>query len=1082
MSRQRNDHDLTVETMFRPQSPLSVALAIFTLLLLLLVPHGPHEIEGHAVLQGAHEQSKRIADYGYPDQFFSYHAAIRGIGDGPGYPSNYVIEEFRKALAARKHPGRQLDWVERGPANVPGRTRALIVDPDDPSHRTWYVGSVSGGLWKTVDAGEAWQSLTDHLPNLAVSALAMAPSDHDIIYMGTGEGFRAGYGVGGSGIFKSTDRGRTWHQLRATISKNLFGFVNRIIIDPSDANVVLAATNDGIYRSASGGARWNKEAPGHMYDLKARPDNFNVQFATHRGVISRSTDGGRTWEVSLDRFRRYSRRIELAIASSNPDVVYALADATGGPLLYRSEDSGASWELVWGNGSSEGPDWTEDQGTYNLAIGVHPYNENQVYMGGIQLYEGAISRGSEPITYLSDLEEANTSAFLWLFRVPGADYFGNTLLTGHTHAEVQDITPNDFVTVEWRFGPERKQKAHRFSVSRTAGSAGIGGPDVALSEHRYEDYKDVPFEVWDTENNRQLMVSFRDQADDGEFNLAPLNYSLDRDEATWEHVFIHSIPYDSSGADERIAKDGGVAAAMLYMLWPILPNQAVWNPSNLPESVVRITAKSSIPLELDFRKHPASNSVHVDHHVIHTIPIDETQNLFTILNANDGGVYLSENSGESFRHITGGYNTTQFYGVGKRPGFNQFIAGSQDNGTWRSDDEPDSRQAWMKAAPGDGIETVWHAEDDNLILASSQYNNIWRSTNSGMDWTAGGAGLSDVGAGLAPFLTQFGYSSKRPNRVFMIGGSGVWRSVNFGESWESVPIPRELWYDGGLGSLGSGRVRVSLSNPDIIWAGIRLADELGPKGTIHVSTDGGNTFEPAAVPDFVPHAPISGLATHPIQDSTAYVLFSRSDRPKILRSTDLGQTWTDLSGFHNASFTGTMRFPNVAVYDLLVMPHDPETMWAGTEIGIFESTDAGRSWLYSDNGLPAVSVWQMRIIDDQIVVATYGRGIWTLDVSEVRVNAAPIAEVPAEFILEPNYPNPFNPTTTIGFQVPHESHIRIIVFDVLGRKMTTLVDQPYAAGTYNVDWNAANMASGQYFYRLEVDGGATQTRSMMLVK
>ncbi len=137
------------------------------------------------------------------------------------------MNAFNKAVAARKQPGRKLAWVERGASNVPGRTRAVIVDPDDPSHRTWFAGSVSGGLWKTLDGGASWQSLTDHLPNLAISALAIAPSDPDMIYMGTGESFNNFAGVGGSGIFRSTDRGRTWVQLASTVQGSAFRFVNR---------------------------------------------------------------------------------------------------------------------------------------------------------------------------------------------------------------------------------------------------------------------------------------------------------------------------------------------------------------------------------------------------------------------------------------------------------------------------------------------------------------------------------------------------------------------------------------------------------------------------------------------------------------------------------------------------------------------------------------------------------------------------------------------------------------------------------------------------------------------------------------
>ncbi len=204
------------------------------------------------------ENSDGSADFSHPDLFFAYHTEIRTAEDSPDYPVNYRMAEFESALAARKKPGKKLDWVERGPANVPGRTRALLVDPDDSNHQTWFAGSVSGGLWKTMDEGRSWQSLTDHLPNLAVSALAMADSDRDVIYMGTGEGFANIASVAGSGIFKSTDRGQSWAQLASTMEGTDFLFVNRLVVDPDDANTVLAATLRGIFRTIDGGSSWEQ--------------------------------------------------------------------------------------------------------------------------------------------------------------------------------------------------------------------------------------------------------------------------------------------------------------------------------------------------------------------------------------------------------------------------------------------------------------------------------------------------------------------------------------------------------------------------------------------------------------------------------------------------------------------------------------------------------------------------------------------------------------------------------------------------------------------------------------------------------
>ena len=942
--------------------------------------------------------SNKVPGYGDPDQFFAYHAAIRRAEGGPGYPPNYRMEAFGRAVAARKQPGKKLAWVERGPANVPGRTRAVIVDPDDPSHRTWFAGSVSGGLWKTVDGGTSWQSLTDHLPNLAVTALAMAPSDPNVIYMGTGEGFGNVDAVAGSGIFRSTDRGRTWVQLVSTVQGSAFRFVNRMVVDPDDAQTVVVATNEGIFRTSDGGGVWDRVyryerglKVRKVQDLRARPDDFDVQFATVNGyAILRSMDAGRTWDVSLDDFIEpvSVRRMELAIAPSAPSVVYASGEfGIGNDRLYRTGDGGQTWNKVLIDGKT---DWLGFQGFYDQTLAVHPYEVDRLLLGGVWLAEASVGTEIREKKYLLDFLRYNTRTFLdfWAFGGNFGTGSAGYLQTGDEVDEVLDVTPDDFVSMEIRFGPGRSQKAHRYTVSATSNKPAANKLDLPFAEYEYQDYTDVPFEVWDIDNNRQLMVSFRDQADDGEFSLVPFRVSGPKDSLSWEVVAVHGYSYNVTVADERLARDGGLVNKLLYYLVPTLVSGAVWDPENLPVSYLRITVDQATFLSGKTDSHPANCCVHVDHHNLIFIPVNEARGEFKLLNANDGGVYFSDDSGETFTGATG-YNTSQFYGVDKKPGENVYIGGTQDNGTWRSDADPLLDDSWEHVLGGDGFDAVWHARDVRLVLAGSQGNGIARSTDGGKSFTH-----VEKPDDYGPFQTVLSNSRDVPDRVFAIGGRGVWRSEDFGAHWHIIPIPKEQW------GFGSGKVRVSLASADVVWAGNRLDNQGSLTGTMHVSLDGGQTFMPTTVPDIAPEASISGLATHPNQDSTAYVLFSAYGRPKILHTTDLGQSWRDLSGFAGSpGGESTNGFPDVAVYDLLVMPHDPDVIWAGTEIGLFESTDGGESWDYADNGLPAVSVWQIKLVDDQVILATHGRGIWTLDVPGLLAGAGYGPALGSDFVF-----------------------------------------------------------------------------------
>ena len=173
-------------------------------------------------------------------------------------------------------------------------------------------------------------------------------------------------------------------------------------------------------------------------------------------------------------------------------------------------------------------------------------------------------------------------------------------------------------------------------------------------------------------------------------------------------------------------------------------------------------------------------------------------------------------------------------------------------------------------------------------------------------------------------------------------------------------------------------MRVSKADPDIVWAGARMNDD----GKISISTDGGASFVGTSVYPDATMGLISGMATHPTEPNTAYVLFSFAERPKILKTVNQGATWTDISGFGSGSVS-TNGFPDVAVYDLVVWPNDPNHIWVGSEIGLIESLDGGATWALANNGFPSVGIWFMNAIEDEIVVGTHGRGIWSVTIPEL---------------------------------------------------------------------------------------------------
>jgi len=928
----------------------------------------------------------RAMKFDVPYLFAELHNNIR-TKEGeikPGYQTNQRMLEFQKAMMnseklKKEKPQANLNWLERGPGNVGGRTRAFIVDPKDQTHQTWFAGSVGGGIWKTTDKGLNWRNMTPFLPNLATTTLAYSEANPDIIYAGTGEGFMNLDAINGDGIFKSTDHGESWFHL--TYSAR-FNSVNRIIVSPSDPNLVICCANDmnisgtqaqryfqtrnsTIEKSTNGGISWRtvyNSGEDRVQQIIANPNNFNIQYASINGIgVIKSTNAGETW-VKASNGIGICQRIEMAISPTNTNKLYLSVENGVQSDFYITEDGGELWYLV--NDTKKNNSWLSSQGWYDNCIAVHPYDENVVFVGGVNIFKVEMQTGQDSVFKVKKIEKTNINSFMD-FLDSGLPYENGGIGTAEDLWQEELLTDKEYATIEIRFGSGREQKAHRFYQQG--------------DNFTYKDYVNVPFEVNDLTNLKQLSVSFVDENQNGKFDLLSGEVS--------EMIVINMINY-SNQPNANIKTSIKNKAA--YVLTPLLKEGAVWDISKIPTSKIKIewgaiyTKKRKTTAVTDgygqFGSPNHNGIVHVDQHNITMIPIDKAKNEYWILIGNDGGVAYSTNGGTNWTETDrNGYNTSQFYGCDKKPGANEYVGGTQDNGTYFTvtGEEANPLSRYNYAIGGDGFEAIWHYKDTMKLLGSSQFNTIRKSTNGGLSWLSVGAEITDGYGTGGPFVTKLAKSLQDPDLVFAVGKSGVWRSENFGSTWQLLPIVDSLWRSGGYYS--NAQVEISCANPQIVWAGVNMSE----KGRIHVSTDGGFSFNPVNNYDLAMMGRLSGIETNPADDKIAYALFSFAKSPKILKTFNLGQTWFDISGFDTDSVSKT-GFPDIAVYSLQVMPYDTNIIWVGTEIGLFETTDNGKSWHYADNGLPPVAIWQMKIVDDQVVLATHGRGIWSVTLEQLK--------------------------------------------------------------------------------------------------
>jgi photosystem II stability/assembly factor-like uncharacterized protein len=296
-----------------------------------------------------------------------------------------------------------LRWRNIGPFRA-GRVNAVSGVVGQPE--TFYFGSVGGGVWKTVNAGRTWTPVFDSASSASIGAIAVAPSNPKIIYVGTGEADMRDSIQFGDGVYKSTDAGQTWTHIGLENTRQ----IGRIIVDPKNPNVVFVAAlghayaanpDRGVYRSRDGGATWQKvlfknDDVGAI-DLNFDPANSQIVYAAlwnvrrppwfiyapangPGGGIFKSIDGGTTWKEIDDGIPFESRgRIGISVSPVNRNRIYTAVDAKDGGI-FRSDNSGLTWTRL----SSDKRLW--DRGWYFEKITADPKNADTVYVMNTSTY------------------------------------------------------------------------------------------------------------------------------------------------------------------------------------------------------------------------------------------------------------------------------------------------------------------------------------------------------------------------------------------------------------------------------------------------------------------------------------------------------------------------------------------------------------------------------------------------------------------------------------------------------------------------------------------------------------------------
>lgn len=324
---------------------------------------------------------------------------------GMGIPANHPKQRNANGSAAGSEITPLLFHNLRGrnigPANMMGRVTDIEGVPGDSN--LVYVGTASGGIWKTVNGGTTWKPIFDKQPVLSIGDLALEPGNPDVIYAGTGESNVRNSVSFGNGVYKSTDGGKTWVHLGLGETRH----ISRIKINPHNPQVVYIGAlghafgpnqDRGVFRSQDGGKTWVKtlytSSQHGVADLDINPNNPNIVYAAlwhferkpwtftsgdTQGGVYRSVDNGKSWKRLTNGLPELVGRIGIKVAPSNPEIVYVITEAQEG-TLYRSDDRGDSFRRVSQNVE------IVSRGFYYTDLRVDPTDENRVYAVSSRLF------------------------------------------------------------------------------------------------------------------------------------------------------------------------------------------------------------------------------------------------------------------------------------------------------------------------------------------------------------------------------------------------------------------------------------------------------------------------------------------------------------------------------------------------------------------------------------------------------------------------------------------------------------------------------------------------------------------------
>lgn len=409
--------------------------------------------------------------------------------------------------------------------------------------------------------------------------------------------------------------------------------------------------------------------------------------------------------------------------------------------------------------------------------------------------------------------------------------------------------------------------------------------------------------------------------------------------------------------------------------------------------------------------------------------------------ATDGGVFRSDDNGETFEGCNGMYQTQQFYANFSNSSADSLFAigGMQDNATAVYE----GNLSWRRVIGGDGLSTAIDPTNDNRVYASYQYLNVARSDDKAnfFDFLP----IPSGNAGNTNFAGPYELCEAGTN-VLYAGRTNFYKSTDFGDTWITYP---------NLDGNPINTIAVSPTNCDLVYVG--TTPRYNPPSKIFKSTNGGTNWTnvTSTLPDRYP----MDIAVNPLNNNIVYVVFSGFGAEHLYKTINGGNTWSAITGL-----------PDVPANTILLDPLAPDLIYIGNDIGVYFSPDGGQTWQSYNDGLEdATLVMHLSISQSnrKLRLASHGKGIFEREMVDPFSVAVDDLNI---FSLFNIYPNPFRDKFEIIFSVNKTINVLFELFDAKGDLVLNKYIKQINKGKNSINFNLENLENGIYFIRMSSEG------------